>query len=82
MRQRQQNIVAKYCCRFNKPKVEVDKKVTYKRKEKHCKRFEDQLIVFVVELLTDLRRTKYNVSTTIFKGEVTKIPRLFSVRQK
>jgi len=46
--QRQQNLVAKYCCKFNKPKVEQDKKVTYKRKEKHCgKRFVDHLIVLV-----------------------------------
>lgn len=44
MRQQQKNFVAKYCCRFNKPRVE-DTKKTYKRKEKHCKSFVDHLIV-------------------------------------
>jgi hypothetical protein len=32
------NIVAKYCCRFNRAKVEEDKSKQYKRKEKHCKK--------------------------------------------
>jgi hypothetical protein len=54
MRQ-QNNLVAKYCCRFNKPKVEENKVKTYKRKEKHCKKFVDHLIVLKTELLNDLR---------------------------
>ncbi len=36
-----QNLVAKYCCRFNKAKVEENKVKQYKRKDKHCKKVID-----------------------------------------
>lgn len=57
MRQRQQNPVAKYCHQFNKPKVE-ENKTSYKRKEKHNKKFVDYLIVLSFsELLNNLQTT-------------------------
>jgi hypothetical protein len=42
------NIVAKYCCRFNRAKVEEDKSKQYKRKEKHCKKFIDYSYAFLI----------------------------------
>lgn len=32
------NLVAKYCSKFNRVKVEPDKKKLYSRKDKHCKK--------------------------------------------
>lgn len=41
----QRNIVAKFCNKFNKPKVEENKTI-YKRKEKHSKKVVDYPLAF------------------------------------